>query len=136
MRDSGLFDLINEALVVAARLISGRVAEPTAGIIDSQSVKTTESGGPCGYDAGKKIKGRKRHILTDTQGNLLALITHTFADDRARNRKDNGPKNLAILRKLTVNLPRTTRPKLLISRKRKRSGWSDAFARSVIAQMR
>jgi len=43
----------------------------------SQSVKTTESGGPRGYDAGKKTKGRKRHILTDTDGNLLALVTQT-----------------------------------------------------------
>jgi len=52
-------------------------ASPTAGIIDSQSVKTTESGGPHGYDAGKKTKGRKRHIVTDTDGNLLGLVTHS-----------------------------------------------------------
>ncbi len=77
LRDSGVLGILNEALVAASRLISGREASPTAGIIDSQSVKTTEIGGPTGYDAGKKTKGRKRHILTDTQGNLLAVIIHT-----------------------------------------------------------
>lgn len=77
LRDSGMLDVINETLVMSARLLSGRAAEPTAGVIDSQSVKTTESGGPRGFDAGKKTKGRKRHILTDTEGNMLGAITHT-----------------------------------------------------------
>ncbi|MDP9195620.1 MAG: IS5 family transposase [Pseudomonadota bacterium] len=77
LRDSGILDVINEALVMGSRVLSGRAASPTAGIIDSQSVKSTESGGPAGYDAGKKVKGRKRHIMTDTEGNMLTGLVHT-----------------------------------------------------------
>lgn len=64
------------------------------------------------------------------------VLDMTFDEDRARNRKDNGPENLAILRKLTLNLLRKTRPKLPVSRKRKRAGWSDDFAKTILGQMR
>jgi transposase len=74
--DTGLFDAMNMVLVMSLREIEGRKASPSAGVIDSQSVKTTESGGICGYDAGKKIKGRKRHILTDTCGFLIFVMVH------------------------------------------------------------
>ena len=70
------------------------------------------------------------------ENSLHWVLDVTFDEDAARNRAENGPENLAILRRLTLNLLRTARPKLPISRKRKRSGWSDPFARSIIGQMR
>lgn len=72
----GTLERINHELVMQAREQAGRDATPTAGVIDSQSVKTTEAGGPRGFDAGKKIKGRKRHIITDTLGHLVGVDVH------------------------------------------------------------
>jgi transposase len=76
----GTLDRIHHTLYVKCRELAGRGASPTAAIIDSQSVKSAEKGGasidPPGYDAGKKIKGKKRHLLVDTQGLLLLAIVH------------------------------------------------------------
>lgn len=75
-RDNGLLEELNRQLVAAARQAEGRAADPTAGVIDSQSVKTSENTSISGYDAGKRIKGRKRHIVTDTIGLLVGLAVH------------------------------------------------------------
>ena len=75
-RDDGTWEMINHHLVMRDRERVGRDASPTAAIVDSQSVKTTESGGVRGYDGGKKIKGRKRHAMVDTDGRALKLHVH------------------------------------------------------------
>jgi transposase len=76
LRDDGTWENINHHLVMLDRVRTGREASPTAAVVDSQSVKTTESGGVRGFDAGKKIKGRKRHAMVDTDGRALKLHAH------------------------------------------------------------
>ena len=76
----GTWDNIRHRLYQECREQAHRAASPTACIIDSQSVKSAEKGGACidpkGYDAGKKISGKKRHILVDTQGLLMHAVVH------------------------------------------------------------
>jgi transposase len=82
-RDSGLWEQIVAVLVMAVREAEGKSAMPTVAIVDSQSVKTTEAAGPRGYDAGKKIKGRKRHIAVDTLGlPIKCQVTPADVQDR------------------------------------------------------
>jgi putative transposase len=75
-RNDGTWQRIHDTLRDALRRQEGRKTSPSAAIIDSQTVKTTEVGGERGFDAGKKVNGRKRHIVVDTLGLILTLVVH------------------------------------------------------------
>jgi putative transposase len=98
-RNDGTWAKVNDTLRTQVRHKDGRRKSPSLGIIDSQSVKTTERGGPHGIDAHKKVNGRKRHVVVDTLGMVVSAVVHSAGlQDR------DGAK--LVLKKMVGRFPR------------------------------
>ena len=129
------------AFASAARVVVGqhsyRVAEGDSEILAARALLE------CLDLKGHLVTADAIHCQEETarahwsiENGLHWILDVVFDEDRARNRKDHGPENLATLRKLALNILNRARPGISVRRKRKRSGWSNDFARSILGQMR
>jgi predicted transposase YbfD/YdcC len=111
------------------------------GMIEATVERTGKTTVTRHYHLSSRVLGAEEYLTAArahwaVENGLHWVLDVTFDEDRARNRKDHGPENLATLRKLALNVLNRARPDISVRRKRKRSGWSDEFAKSILAQMR